>query len=182
MSSGLLLFFSGSGQSVLGLHLRQLGLLFLRVHLLECFTGLVVEDHQVAVANVEAGQVIAGVLGIKDVLVHHEGRPFRFRRVSPTRIKVDMTRSIRFFWEMADLHSDLSDGPELAKDVVHFLGGDFIRQVPDVKNPIDFRRQSHVRSLSGHRHDEAVDEQRDFRNTKIKEDPGGRSGIRNFYP
>ncbi len=44
-------------------------------------SGLIVEDDEVAVADVESGQVIAGVLGVEDVLVHHERRPPRLGRV-----------------------------------------------------------------------------------------------------
>lgn len=38
-------------------------------------------------------------------------------------------------------HSDLPDGPVLPKNVVHLLGRDFVRQVPDVQDPVDLRRE-----------------------------------------
>ena len=60
---------AGCGQAVLGLHLSQLGLLFFCVQFFEGLAGLVVEDHEVAVAHVEPGQVIAGIFGVEDVLV-----------------------------------------------------------------------------------------------------------------
>ena len=47
-----------------------------------CNNDLVVEDDEVAVADVEAGEVVAGVLGVEDVLVHDERRPARLGRVA----------------------------------------------------------------------------------------------------
>ena len=44
--------------------------------------GVVVKHHQVAVAHVEARQMVAGVLGVKDVLINHVGRPSGFWGVS----------------------------------------------------------------------------------------------------
>lgn len=46
---------------------------------------IVVENHQVTVADVEAWQVVAGVLGIKDVFIHHIGCSSCFRCVPPER-------------------------------------------------------------------------------------------------
>ena len=43
---------------------------------------VVVEDHQVAVAHVESRQVVAGVFGVKDVLINHVGRASGFWGVS----------------------------------------------------------------------------------------------------
>ena len=47
--------------------------------------GLVVEDDEVAVTHVEAGQMVTRVLGIKDVFVHHKGRSLSLRRVTPVK-------------------------------------------------------------------------------------------------
>lgn len=38
-------------------------------------------------------------------------------------------------------HSDLPNRPVFPKDIVHLLRGDFIGQVPDVQDPVDFWRQ-----------------------------------------
>ena len=43
---------------------------------------LVIEDDEVSVADVEAGEVVAGVLGVEDVLVDDERRPARLGRVA----------------------------------------------------------------------------------------------------
>lgn len=67
---------------VLGLHGVELRLLLLGVQLLEGLVCLVVEDDEVAVADVEAAEVVARVLGVEDVLVHHEGRAARVGRVA----------------------------------------------------------------------------------------------------
>ena len=45
-------------------------------------TYLIVEHHQVAVIDVEARQVIAGVLGVEYILVHNKGRAARLGRVA----------------------------------------------------------------------------------------------------
>ena len=65
--------FAGSCEAVLGLHGRKLRLLLVRVQLLEGLVGLVVEDDEVPVADVEAAEVVASVLRVEDVLVHDEG-------------------------------------------------------------------------------------------------------------
>ena len=70
-STGIL---SRRGESVLGLHGHELLLLLLCVQLLEGLVGLVVEHHEVPVAHVEAGEVVARVLRVEDVLVHDERR------------------------------------------------------------------------------------------------------------
>ncbi len=67
-------FFSGGGQPVLRFHGRQVGLLLVGVQLLESFVGLIVENDQVPVANVEAAQMVASVLRVEDVLVNDERR------------------------------------------------------------------------------------------------------------
>lgn len=46
---------------------------------------VVVEDHQVTVADVEAWQMVTGILGIKDVFINHVGCSSCFRCVSPER-------------------------------------------------------------------------------------------------
>lgn len=48
---------------------------------------IVVEDDQVTVADVEARQVVTGVLGIKNVFVHHIGCSSCFRCVPPEERK-----------------------------------------------------------------------------------------------
>ena len=49
-------------------------------------THLIVEHHEVAVADVEAGQVVAGVLGVKDVLVDDEGGAARLGCVAAVKL------------------------------------------------------------------------------------------------
>jgi hypothetical protein len=60
--------------------------LFFNVDLLYRFGRLMIEHDQVAVANVETGQMVAGVLGVKNVLVDNEGSSSRLRRGSTKRI------------------------------------------------------------------------------------------------
>ena len=70
------------GEAVLGLHGHELLLLLFGVQLLEGLVGLVVEYHEVAVADIEAGEVVARVLRVEDVLVHDERRAPRLGRVA----------------------------------------------------------------------------------------------------
>lgn len=114
--------------------LEKLKLFFflLCVHLLECPVGIVVQHHEVSVAHVEPRQVVTGVLGIEDVLVDHVGCSSGLRGIP---------------------NSDLPDGPVFPKNVVHLLGRDFVRQVPDVQDPVDLRREPDVGSFGClHRH------------------------------
>lgn len=67
--------------------------------------------HQVAAADVEAGQVVDGILRVVDVLVHHKRGPARVGRVA---------------------EPNLPDRAELAEDVVHLLRGDLEGEVPHV--------------------------------------------------
>lgn len=46
---------------------------------------VVVKDHQVAVADVKARQMVTGVLGIKYVFIDHVGRPSCFWCVPPEK-------------------------------------------------------------------------------------------------
>ena len=54
---------------------------------------VVVEDHQVAVAHVEARQMVTGVLGVEDVLINYVGRSSGFWRVA-TENTQDVTVNI----------------------------------------------------------------------------------------
>ena len=42
------------------------------------------------------------------------------------------------------LHANLSDGAVLAKDVVHFLCRDLVRQVADVQDAVHLRREANL--------------------------------------
>ena len=64
----------GSLQIVLLLHLLDFLLLFLHVQFLEGFRRLVIEHHQISVTHVETRKMIAGLLGVEDVLVDYERR------------------------------------------------------------------------------------------------------------
>jgi len=64
--------FSRRCEAVLGLHGLQIGLLLVRVHPLEGLVWLVVEDDEIAVANVEAAEMVASVLCVKNVFVNDE--------------------------------------------------------------------------------------------------------------
>lgn len=115
-------------------HLFDFFFLFVLVDLLERFVGLVVQDDQVSVADVETGQMVARVFGVEDVFVDDERRPSGFGRVS---------------------HPDLPYGSVLAEYVVHFFGRDFVREVPDVQDAIHFGWQSNV-CFPLHRHLQVV--------------------------
>lgn len=41
-------------------------------------------------------------------------------------------------------HSNLSDGPIFAEDVVHFLSCNLVGQVPDVQDPVYLGRESYL--------------------------------------
>ena len=59
--------------------------LLLHVHLLDHLLLLVVEDDQVAVADIETGQMVTGVLGVENVLVDDKGRSARLWRRSAVK-------------------------------------------------------------------------------------------------
>lgn len=98
-------------------------LLLLDVGFLGHLGGLVVEHDEVAVGDVEAGEVVDGVLGVVDVLVDDVGGAARFLGVA---------------------QPDLPDRAVLAEDVVHLLARDVERQVPHVENPVHLRRETRV--------------------------------------
>lgn len=110
--------------------LDELFLLF-DVYLLDTLLGLVIEHDQVAVAHVKAGQVIARVLRVENVLVHNVRGAFRLGRSA---------------------HTYLPDGTVLAEYVVHFLRRDLVGQVAHEQDAIDLGRQAHVRAILLHRH------------------------------
>lgn len=102
------------------------------VHLLECPVCIIVQNDKVSVAHVESRQVITSIFGIKDVFIDYIGCSSRFWSVS---------------------NSDLPNGPVFPKNIIHLLRGDFIRQIPDVEDPIDLWWQPDVGSFSRlHRH------------------------------
>ena len=63
-----------SFQIVFLFHLLDLLFLLLHVQLLECFRRLVVENDEVAIADVEARKMVTGLLGVEYVLVNDECR------------------------------------------------------------------------------------------------------------
>ena len=56
------------------LHLLNFLFFLLHVQFLEGFRGLVVEDDEISVADVEAGKMIAGLLRVENVLVDDKRR------------------------------------------------------------------------------------------------------------
>lgn len=67
---------------VLGLDVVQFVLFLVDIDPFERFVRLIVENDQVAIANVEAGQMVAGVLRIENVLVDDERCSAGIRSVS----------------------------------------------------------------------------------------------------
>ena len=63
------------------------------VYLLGVAGGVVVEDDEVSVGDVEAGEVVDGVLGIVDVVVDHVGCPSRVLGGAPACIHTCRERS-----------------------------------------------------------------------------------------
>ena len=47
---------------------------------------------------------------------------------------------------LKSLHSYLSDGTKLAKDVIHLLSSDLVWQVPHVQNPVHLWWQAHLKN------------------------------------
>lgn len=109
--------------SVLLLEPSDLVLLLLDIRFLGHLCGLVVEHDEVAVGDVEAGEVVDGVLGVVDVLVDDVGGAARVLGVA---------------------QPDLPDRAVLAEDVVHLLARDVKRQVPHVQHPVHLRREARV--------------------------------------
>jgi len=108
----------------------QFFLLLVSFNSFEGLVCLIVQYHQVAVADVEPREVIARVFGVEDVLVNNKCGPSSLWSVS---------------------YSDLSDGPVLAEDVVHLFPCDFVGKVSNVQDTIHFWGQSNI-SLPLHRH------------------------------
>lgn len=73
---------------VFALDVVQLVLLLVHVDALERLVRLVVEHDQIAVADVEAGQMVAGVLRVEDVLVDDECCAARLRCVATASVCV----------------------------------------------------------------------------------------------
>lgn len=89
-----------------------------------------IQDNEIAIAHIEAGQMFTGILGIEYVFVDDE-------------------RGAASLWRRAN--SDLSQSAILAEYVVHLLGGDLVRQIAYKQDTIDVGRQAHiVLLLHGH--------------------------------
>jgi len=114
--------FAGGREAVLGLHGRKLGLLLVRVQLLEGLVGLVVEDDEVSVANVEAAQVVARVLGVEDVFVDDESCAASFRSVAAVR-DVDFNSSLIQLFNLDRKRYKISESSEGPPDSDSFRIG-----------------------------------------------------------
>lgn len=101
-------------------------LLFFDIDLLGEFLGLMIQDDQISIAHIEAGQVITRVLGVEYVFVDDECRSFGLRRGA---------------------HAYLSYSAVLAEYVVHFLRRDLVGQVAHKQDAVDFGRKSNVAAL-----------------------------------
>lgn len=116
---------------VLPLQRPQLFLLSLQRRPLRVLGHVEVEDDQVAAADVEAGEVVRGVFGVKDVLEDDEGCPSRGLRVP---------------------QADLADRAVFPEDVVDLLGRDGEGEVADEEDPVlmffegEFEREEKRRS------------------------------------
>ena len=78
-----LLLLARGRQSIFGLHLCQFSLFLVSIDFLKCFAWLVIQNHEVTIADVEARQVITCVFGVKNVLVNDKGCSSRLWRVAP---------------------------------------------------------------------------------------------------
>lgn len=76
---------------VLALDIVQFVLFLVNVHTFEGLIRLIIQYDQIPIANIETGQMIAGVLGIEDVLVDDESRSARLRRISAAIIRKQRT-------------------------------------------------------------------------------------------
>ncbi len=56
------------------LELSQFGFFLVELHLFRDFARLIVENNQVPAHQVEAAQMLARILGVKNVFVHHKRR------------------------------------------------------------------------------------------------------------
>lgn len=101
------------------LDLIQIILRRLRIYFLKRFRRLIVEDDEIAIADVKARQMIARVFRVENVLEDDERGAARLGRIAD---------------------ANLSDRAVLAEDVVHLLARDLVGQIAYVENPIDFGR------------------------------------------
>lgn len=115
---------ASSFDAVLLLLLLYLCLLLGDVELLLHLRFLVIEYDEIAVAHIEARQMVAGVLSIVDVLIDHECRALSVGRCP---------------------HPDLLDSAILSEQVVELLGGDVEGQVPHVEDLVDLRGEARLR-------------------------------------
>lgn len=109
------------------------------------FVSLVVEYYEISVADVESRQVVARVFRVKNVFVNNKSCAPGLDGISPenTAYKVEEKKTIIQIITpviyVFNIHSNLSDSAVFAKDVVHFFSCDFVRQIFDVQNPVNFR-------------------------------------------
>ena len=111
------------GEPILLLQLDDLFLLLLGILLLRHLGLLVIEDDEVAIGDVEAGEMVDRSLGVVDVLVDNEG----------------CAASV-----LVGAQPDLADCSILAEDVVHLLARDVEREVAHVKHTVHLRRKPSV--------------------------------------
>lgn len=119
---------------------------------------VVVEDNKVAVADVEAWEMVARVLCVENVFIDHVGSSSRLRGVSSTGAKQNTTQletihqrhttwrhclgQLREYCACAHqcLRSDLTNRPIFPEDVIHFLRCNFIGKVPYVQDSVHLWR------------------------------------------
>lgn len=77
-------------QVVLGLDIVKLLLFLVHVHTLEGLVGLVVEYDEVAVAHIEAGQMVACIFGIENVFVDNERSAACLRRIATVNVQMQL--------------------------------------------------------------------------------------------
>lgn len=121
----LLLIFRGN--TVFLLHPGDFILFLLLVELFAHLGLLVVQHDQIPIRNVETGEVIHRRLSIVDILVDNER----------------CTSSI-----LVRPNPNLPNRAVLAENIVHLLAGYVKRQISDIQNSVDLRRQPRV-SLAG---------------------------------
>lgn len=57
---------------IFGFDVVEFLLFFFNVQSLKCFVGLIVEHHQITIANVESRQMVAGIFGVKDIFIYNK--------------------------------------------------------------------------------------------------------------
>ncbi|KAL8139290.1 hypothetical protein V2J09_005311 [Rumex salicifolius] len=102
-----------------------------KIDLLVHLIRLVIENNQVPVGDVEAGEMFDGGLSVVDILVDDEGG-------SPG--------------VLVGADTNLPYGAVLAEDVVHLFAGDVERQVPNIQHSVHLRRKPRVRLPHSDRH------------------------------